>query len=89
VQVVAANARAQHSGRAIKLFDLLPETRPELVTFDVAMVEVVDACSRDGITALGFSENFPYGVAWPPVRRSLTKRMPRPSPASRPDPAPK
>ncbi len=29
VRVAAANARAQHSGRAIKLFDLLPEARPE------------------------------------------------------------
>ncbi|MBV8709252.1 MAG: RES domain-containing protein, partial [Acidobacteriaceae bacterium] len=28
VHVAAANARAQHAGRALKLFDLLPEARP-------------------------------------------------------------
>lgn len=65
IQVAAANARAKHSGRAIKLFDLLPEARPELVTFEVLMVDVVDACTPDGIAALGFAENFPYGVTWP------------------------
>jgi RES domain-containing protein len=68
IQVAAANARAQHSGRAIKLFDLLPEARPELVTFEVLMVDVVDACTSAGIAALGFAENFPYGVAWPPCQ---------------------
>jgi hypothetical protein len=55
-------------GRAIKLFDLLPEARPELVTFEVAEVEVLDACTPDGIAALGFAPNFPYGVAWPPCQ---------------------
>jgi RES domain-containing protein len=67
-QVAAANARAQHSGHAIKLFDLLPEARPELVTFEVPMVDVVDACTPIGIAALGFAENFPYGVTWPPCQ---------------------
>ena len=65
VQVAAANARAQHAGRAIKLFDLLPAARPELVTFEVPMADVVDACTPPGIAALGFAESFPYGVAWP------------------------
>ena len=65
IQVAAANARAQHSGRALKLFDLLPAARPELVTFEVPMVNVVDACSPDGVASLGFAENFPYGFAWP------------------------
>ena len=65
IPVAAANARAQHSGRAIKLFDLLPEARPELVTFEVLMVNVVDACSPGGVASLGFAENFPYGFAWP------------------------
>lgn len=68
LRVAAANARARHAGRAIKLFDLLPEARPELVTFDVRMVDVVDACTPQGIAALGFAENFPYGVSWPPCR---------------------
>ena len=66
--VAAANARAQHAGRAIKLFDLLPEARPELVTFDVPMINVLDVCTSDGLAALGFAENFPYGVAWAPCQ---------------------
>ncbi len=64
VGVAAANARAQHSGRAIKLFDLLPDARPELVTFKIPKVDVLDACTADGMTALGFDNNFPYGVPW-------------------------
>ena len=65
VHVAAANARAQHAGRAIKLFDLVPEARPELVTFDVPWVEVLDACTQKGVAALGFADNFPYQVTWP------------------------
>ena len=68
VQVAAANARAQHAGRAIKLFDLLPEARPELVTFDVPMTNALDACTPEGLTELGFVNNFPYGVTWPPCQ---------------------
>jgi RES domain-containing protein len=68
IHVAAANARAQHSGRAIKLFDLLPAARPELVTFEVKMVDVLDVCTAEGIAALGFAENFPYGVTWPPCQ---------------------
>ena len=68
VEIAAANARAQHAGRAVKLFDLLPEARPELVTFEVPKVEVVDACSKDGVAALGFAENFPYEVNWAPCQ---------------------
>lgn len=65
LQVAAANARAQHSGRAIKLFDLLPEARPELATFEIPIVDVLDACTADGVASLGFANNFPYGVSWP------------------------
>ena len=68
VQVAAANARAQHAGRAIKLFDLLPEARPELITFDVPMTDALDACTPEGLTELGFANNFPYGVTWPPCQ---------------------
>jgi RES domain-containing protein len=68
LHVAAANARARHAGRAIKLFDLLPDARPELVTFEVPMAAVVDACTPDGIAALGFAENFPYGIPWPPCQ---------------------
>ncbi|MDQ2773375.1 MAG: RES domain-containing protein [Acidobacteriota bacterium] len=72
-QVAAANVRAQHSGRAIKLFDLLPEARPELVTFDVPAADVVDACTPGGIAELGFAENFPYGVPWSPCQAIARK----------------
>lgn len=68
VQVAAANVCAQYSGRAIKLFDLLPKARPELVTFQVSTVDVLDACTPDGIATLGFAENFPYGLPWPPCK---------------------
>ena len=68
VHVAAANARSRHAGRAIKLFDLLPKARPDLVTFDVPMDEVLDACTAGGIAALGFAENFPYGIPWPPCQ---------------------
>jgi RES domain-containing protein len=69
VAVAAANARAQHAGRALKLFDLLPGARPELVTFTVPTTEALDACTPDGIAALGFAANFPYGVSWPPCQQ--------------------
>lgn len=65
VQVGAANARAQHAGRALKLFDLVPSARPELVTVDVPPLDVIDAASPAGIAALGFGEGFPFGVSWP------------------------
>jgi RES domain-containing protein len=68
IQVAAANARAQHSGRAIKLFDLLPEARPQVVTFNVPMTDFVDACTSEGIQELQFPENFPFGVSWRPCQ---------------------
>jgi RES domain-containing protein len=68
VHVAAANARSRHAGRAIKFFDLLPQARPELVTFDVPTANVLDACTAEGIGALGFAEDFPYGVPWPPCQ---------------------
>lgn len=64
-RVAAANARARHSGRAIDLFDLLPQARPDLVELEIPTLDVVDACSTRGITALGFDERFPHGVACP------------------------
>jgi RES domain-containing protein len=68
LRVAAANARAQHFGRAIKLFDLLPEARPDLVPVEVPALGVVDASSSTGVAALGFAENFPFGVPWPPCQ---------------------
>ena len=66
--VAAANARARHAGRAVKLFDLLPEARPELVSFQIAATEVVDACRERGIEQLGFDPSFPFGVLWAPCQ---------------------
>lgn len=65
IDVAAANARAAHAGRAIKLFDLVPEARPELVTFNVPVLRVLDACTKQGVAALGFADDFPYGIGWP------------------------
>ncbi len=64
LRVAAANARAQHAGRALKLFDLLPKARPELVTVEVQRRDVVDAVSPAGVATLGFAETFPFGVSW-------------------------
>ncbi len=68
LQVAAANARAQHAGRAIKLFDLLPRARPELVTFGISPVDVLDTCTPVGLKALGLLANFPFGIEWPPCQ---------------------
>lgn len=62
--VAAANARARHAKRAIQLFDLLPECRPQLVTFTVAKIAVCDAMTSPGIADVGFAESFPFGVSW-------------------------
>lgn len=64
VSVAAANARARHAGRAIKIFDLVPAARPELVAFAVPDIVVVDACTASGIAHLGFRPNFPHNVDW-------------------------
>jgi RES domain-containing protein len=63
--VAAANARAQHAGRAIKLFDLVPSARPILLTIDVPRVVVLDAATPNGIASLGFPPEFPFAVPWP------------------------
>ncbi len=68
LRVAAGNARAQHAGRAIKLFDLVPDARPELVTVVVPSIDVVDASSPGGVAALGFAPDFPYGVPWEPCQ---------------------
>jgi len=62
--VAAANARARHEKRAIQLFDLLPESRPQLVTFTISEIDVLDALTSLGIADIGFAESFPFGVAW-------------------------
>ena len=56
VRVAAANTRARFAHRAVKLFDLRAEARPQLVLVDVASVSVLDAVSADAIADLGFAE---------------------------------
>ena len=68
ITVAAANARWKHNRRAIKLFDLAPSKRYSLVQYDVPVVRVLDAASSEGIRALGFEENFPFGVPHTPCR---------------------
>jgi RES domain-containing protein len=69
IRVAAAQARQQHAGRAIGLFDLRPERRPSLATFDVHACVVVDAVTDGGIRALRLPPRYPAGVPWPPCQR--------------------
>jgi RES domain-containing protein len=62
IAVAAANARHQHAGRAIQLFDLRPDARPHLVDIDVTSVDVLDVVTNGGLSAIGFPINYPYGV---------------------------
>jgi RES domain-containing protein len=69
VRVAAAQARHQHAGRAIALFDLRPERRPILATFDVPTVRVVDVVSAEAIRALRLPRVYPLGVEREPCQR--------------------
>ena len=64
VEVAAANGRNQHSGRAIGLFSLRPERRPQLQRFDVAAERFADIVSVKGVEAAGLPPEFPYNVGW-------------------------
>lgn len=68
LSVAAANARARHAGRALKLFDLLPAARPHAVAFDVPPTRVVDVVSAAEIAAVGLPPSYPFGVGWPPCQ---------------------
>ena len=74
IEVAAANARAQHAGRAIGLFDLSPSRRPSLLNVDVVPSSVVDIVSPRGIDRAGFPVEYPFGVShascWPVARRA-------------------
>jgi RES domain-containing protein len=63
LDVAAANARAQHVGRAIGLFDLRPERRPHLLQVAVPRSECLDVVTPDGIEALRLPPHFPHAVA--------------------------
>lgn len=64
LEVASANARAQHRGRAIGLFDLRAGSRPLLQWFDVAAARYVDAVTAQGVAALGFPATFPHATTW-------------------------
>jgi RES domain-containing protein len=65
LRVAAANARRQHAGRAIGLFDLRPQRRPQLATFAVPRVRVVDVVSAQGVAQLQLPSTYPVDVDWP------------------------
>jgi RES domain-containing protein len=69
VRLAAAQARHQHEGRAIALFDLRPERRPMLASFDVPPVTVVDVVTAEAIRSLGLPATYPVDVAWEACRQ--------------------
>jgi RES domain-containing protein len=69
VRVAAAQARHQHEGRAIALFDLRPERRPILASFDVPPVTVIDVVAQEALRALGLPSTYPVDVGWGPCRQ--------------------
>jgi RES domain-containing protein len=73
IRVAAAQARQQHVGRAIGLFDLLPDRRPQLATFDVPTSRVVDVVSARAVARLELSADYPIGVPWN-VCREIARR---------------
>jgi RES domain-containing protein len=58
VAVAAANARWQHRGRAIGLFDLRPEQRPTLVTVVVPAEHVLDVVTPAGVRAVRLAPDY-------------------------------
>ncbi len=60
--VAAANARRQHLGRAISLFDLKPERRPHLLTVDVPRSLNLDVVTREGLSALKLPASYPWHI---------------------------
>ncbi|MGC1381803.1 MAG: RES domain-containing protein [Candidatus Baltobacteraceae bacterium] len=60
--VAAANARAQHRGRAIGLLDLRPERRPRLLQVHVPRCTVLDAVRPEGLRAVNLPANYPWRV---------------------------
>ncbi|MEO8899824.1 MAG: RES domain-containing protein [Candidatus Dormibacter sp.] len=60
--VAAANARAQHAGRAIGLFDLKPERRPHLLCVHVPRSICLDVVSAAGVAEVGLPAGYPFGV---------------------------
>ena len=63
IDVAAANARKQHLGRAIGLFDLLPSRRPSLLEVAVPRSRLLDVVTDAGIAAAGLPASYPFGVS--------------------------
>jgi hypothetical protein len=64
LEVAAANARWQHRGRAIGLFDLRTAQRPLLIPVDVPNRLVLDVVTTSGLKALRLPERYPYGIGY-------------------------
>ncbi|MBV8530613.1 MAG: RES domain-containing protein [Candidatus Eremiobacteraeota bacterium] len=60
--VAAGNARIQHRGRAIGLFDLRPARRPSLLQVHVPNSMTLDVISDRGIRDLRLPAQFPWNV---------------------------
>jgi RES domain-containing protein len=69
VAVAAAQARHQHVGRAIGLFDLRSDRRPALAEVDVPRSLVVDAASAQGLRAMHLPRTYPAQVSWKTCQR--------------------
>jgi hypothetical protein len=63
-----------HRGRAIGLFDLKPEQRPQLLRVSVLAGPVLDVVGGASIAALGLPAHYPFGVSreqcWPIARNA-------------------
>ncbi len=62
IEVAAANARMQHRGRALGLFDLLPSARPSLLQVHIPSSHVLDVVSPHGVRAVRLPATYPFGV---------------------------
>ena len=76
LRVAAAQARHQHVGRAIGLFDLRPERRPSLAVFNVPLISVVDVVNAASLRVLGLPQRYPVDVAWEPCQRIARRVYP-------------
>ena len=78
--VAAANARWQHRNRAIRLFDLRPNSRPVLLTVTIPRAHPLDVVTAKGVRALRLPASYPYGVGHdrchPIARRAMKAGIP-------------
>ncbi|MBC5798652.1 MAG: RES family NAD+ phosphorylase [Candidatus Eremiobacteraeota bacterium] len=64
LDVAAANARWQHRGRAIGLFDLQLDRRPILISLDVPLSRTLDVVTDLGLRGLRLPSTYPYGIGY-------------------------